>query len=133
MKLGIMLLIGILTSGSAFADQRIFDCDVTQINFLWANSNDSQLDLNPKVIFRDGRNWSLQVGDFFVHSKIVTHPAILKKSSIQGDQVVYDFWVDGSYEYSLHISVVDHTAQLYWWGQGEERYVASLQCEVVLN
>ena len=127
----ILILFGLLFVIPGYAQQRIFDCESTSLSKTLDTPDDVNLNLNPHILFRDGINWSLQVGDLFLGSFEANGPALRKESHIADPETVrYDFWVDGSYEYELYINVVNHSAQLYWWGLGEGIYLGNFACEV---
>lgn len=123
----------ILVSAVSFAEERIFDCTATQVKASQEVPEGSHLQQNPTVLFRHGlKKWSLQVGDLLLDTQDPQGPALwLESSSAGSTQVAYSFWVDGSYEYEFVVSVVDHSAKLYWWGLGEETLLGKFTCEVL--
>lgn len=120
-----------LASSAAFADQRVFDCQATGLSKTLETPTDVNLRSNPTVIFRDGLNWSLQVGDLLMSYVDSEGPALSKKTTLLSKTVQFDFWVDGSYEYELQVSVVNHSAKLFWWGTGKRVHLGNFACEVI--
>ncbi len=127
----VLFIFSLLFATSSYAQQRIFDCEATSLSRTIFVPDGANLVLNPHILFKDGINWSLQVGDLSLESFAVNGPALIKESHITDPETVrYDFWVDGSYEYEIYINVVDHSAKLYWWGLGEGTFLGNFACEV---
>lgn len=122
----------LLVSSFAFAGQRVFDCSATQLSNNPEISEDLNIKNNPTVLLIEGKDrWSLNVGDVSLNSLDNNGPALWKEAVSESATVVrYDFWVEASYEFELAISVVDHSAKLYWWGLGERLHVGDFACEV---
>lgn len=129
----LVLAIVMLTSAVSFAEERVFDCTAIQLSRGLQRPEDTNIEQNPNVIFRQGlKQWSLQVGDLYLSTMDKNAPALEMKSAAANKYSVrYDFWVDASYEYEFVVSVKDHTANLYWWGLGEQTLVGKFQCEVI--
>ncbi|UXR64204.1 hypothetical protein EZJ49_14145 [Bdellovibrio bacteriovorus] len=128
----VFFVTAMLFSSLSFAGQRVFDCQATKLSKNPEINEDFNILKNPTVLLiEDAKNWSLSVGDYSVSTLDMNGPALARESSSASDtEVRYDFWVEGSYEFELVISVVDHTAKVYWWGLGEQTEVGTFACEV---
>lgn len=129
----IVLLFSLVFSSVSFAGERIFDCSATNLTKNASVIEDANLAQNPNVLFRyrTNNNWILSVGDINYSTLIPTGPALHMAAEGAKNHVAYIFWVEGSTEFELNISVVDHTAELYYWGLGEQTLVGKFQCEVI--
>lgn len=129
----IVLLFSLIFSSVSFAGERIFDCSATNLTKNAALIEDANLDQNANVLFRyrTKSNYVLSIGDLTYSTLDSKGPALVMDAEIMGDSVAYIFWVEGSTEFELAISVVDHTAELYYWGLGEQTLVGKFQCEVI--
>lgn len=128
------VLFSMLVSLTVFASERIFDCHANVINKSVQLPEEINLQSTPKVIFRDAKkNWSLQVGQLFLNTTDKRGPALKVEEALNttNNTVEYSFWVDGSYEYELNISTVNHTAFLFWWGLGERTFVGEFNCDIL--
>ncbi|WP_415062797.1 hypothetical protein [Bdellovibrio sp.] len=119
-------------SAISFAEERVFDCAATSLTRSLEVPEGANLQQNPQVIFRQGlKHWSLQVGDLYLNTRDPQGPALwMKSGSVSKTKVEYVFWVEASTEYELVVSVVDYSAQLFWWGLGEKVLLGNFQCEV---
>lgn len=126
----VVLLFG---SSFSYADERVFDCAATALQVSAELPSELELKNNPQVIFRSSQQrFILQVGNLVLNTLEVNGPSLKMTSSSSGNGVVeYNFWVDGSYEYQLAVSVIDHSAKLFWWGLGESVPVGTFSCEVI--
>ncbi|MDG0817385.1 hypothetical protein [Bdellovibrio svalbardensis] len=122
-----------LFSAISFADERVFDCTATALSRNSERPEDTNIDKNPNIIFRQGlKQWSLQVGDLLLNTRDAKGPALaMEAGAATATLVRYDFWVEASYEYEFVVSVKDHSAKLFWWGLGERVHVGNFQCEVI--
>lgn len=118
----------------SFANERVFDCTATQLSNHPDLSYAEGLNIanNPHVLFVEGKtDWTLNVGDISLSTLDLKGPDLEKAVSSEQDTTVrYDFWVEHSYEYELVINVMDHSADVYWWGLGQRTPVGRFQCEV---
>lgn len=128
----IFFVTAMLFSSLSLAGQRVFDCTATHLSKNPDVSEDFNIQKNPTVLLiEDAKNWSLNVGDYSVSTIDKNGPALWREtSSASQTEVRYDFWVEASYEFELVISVVDHTAKVYWWGLGERTEIGTFACEV---
>lgn len=118
----------------SFANERVFDCAATQLSNHPDLSYAEGLNIanNPHVLFIEGKkDWSLNVGDISLSTLDLNGPDLEKEAGSEQDMTVrYDFWVERSYEFELVINVIDHSADVYWWGLGQRTPVGRFQCEV---
>lgn len=128
----IFFVTAILFANLSFAGQRVFDCRATHLSKNPDLSEDFNIQKNPTILLIEGtKSWSLDVGDYSVSTLDKNGPALKKETSSAPQAAVrYDFWVEGSYEFEIVISVVDHTAKVYWWGLGERTEIGTFACEV---
>lgn len=122
----------LLFASISFADERVFDCQATQLNKSADIPAEINILNNPTVLFRHGlQQWSLNVGDYKIDTADLSGPALHLDIDSTQTSVEYIFSVEASTEFELSISVVDHTAKLYYWGLGEKTHVGNFKCEVV--
>lgn len=129
-----VLFVCLFSSVFAWAGQRVFDCKAQNIPTVQELPEEYSLKSNPVVIFREAKqDWSLQVGDYSVRNNDAKGPATTYEAELSKDlsKVAYFFQIDGSLEFQLVVSTVNHKATLFWWGLGEPTVVAKLSCEVI--
>jgi hypothetical protein len=128
----LLFVSAMLLATVSFANDRVFDCTATQLSNHPDLSEDMNIANNPHVLFIEGKkDWSLNVGDVSLSTLDLKGPDLEKEAGSEApDTVRYDFWVERSYEFELVINVMDHTADVYWWGLGERTPVGKFQCEV---
>lgn len=128
----IVFVTAMFISSLSFAGERVFDCSATELSNNPEISADFNIKQNPRVLLIEGsKNWSLNVGDYSITTLDPKGPALWREVSSDGQgNVRYDFWVEASYEFEVVISVIDHSAKVYWWGLGERTELGSFACEV---
>ncbi|WP_413574751.1 hypothetical protein ACLVWU_11020 [Bdellovibrio sp. HCB290] len=127
-----VIALTLLFASVSFANERVFDCAVTQLNKNAEIPAELDLKNNPQVLFRHGlKQWSLQVGGLKLDTRDLTGPALWLDVDSTPSSVEYIFSVEGSTEFELSVNVKDHSAQLYYWGLGEKTTVGSFACEVI--
>lgn len=117
---------------SAFANQRTFDCQWTHLQTKTLSELDAKITLFSKLYLTEkNQSWNLTFGDIDLSTNDSMGPALKMETTVlKGQYVVYDFWVDGSYAYSLHFDLDTLNAKFYWWETGAEMLVGALKCDV---
>lgn len=112
--------------------QRVQDCRLIEAGGATEQINELTLFKQPYLILieKENKNWILRIGSLHLDTTDEKGPALKFESQLLDQYIVnYDVWVDGSYEYQIQFDLNSETAQLFWWGTGEQNSIGKFACE----